>query len=103
MRSPLRGLFERFRPKHYGRRQPLILINGLAEQAESWYRNRRYWSRFFDVHAPNILSYEGEALHRRIAARQPITVDYLVEQLHTYVDQFVQSPPYHFVASSLGG
>jgi pimeloyl-ACP methyl ester carboxylesterase len=103
MRSPLRGLFERLRPKQYGRRQPLVLINGLAEQAESWYRNRRYWSRYFDVYAPNILAYEGEALHRKISAREPISVEYLVQQLHTYLDQYVQTPPYHLVSSSLGG
>ncbi|MCS6864485.1 MAG: alpha/beta hydrolase [Gemmataceae bacterium] len=103
MRSPLKGLLERLRPQHYARRRPLILINGLAEQAESWYRNRKYWSRFFEVHAPNILAYEGDALHRKIAAKEEITVDYLVEQLHLYLDQFVQTPPYHLVSSSLGG
>jgi pimeloyl-ACP methyl ester carboxylesterase len=103
MRSPIKGLLERLRPRHYARRPPLILINGLAEQAESWYRNRKFWSRHFDVHAPNILAYEGEALHRRIAAKEPITVDYLVNQLFTYLDQFVQTPPYHIVSSSLGG
>jgi pimeloyl-ACP methyl ester carboxylesterase len=103
MPSPLSGLLERFRPKQYGRKQPLILINGLAEQAESWYRNRKYWSRFFDVHAPNILAYEGAALHRRIGTKEPITVEYLVQQFHTFLDQFVQTPPYHLVASSLGG
>jgi len=103
MRSPLNGLFERIRPRQYGRKQPLILLNGLAEQAETWYRNRKFWSRFFDVHTPNILAYEGEAFHRRIAAREPISIDYLVGQLYTYLDQFVQTPPYHFVSSSLGG
>jgi pimeloyl-ACP methyl ester carboxylesterase len=103
MPSPLNGLIARFRPKQYGRRQPLVLLNGLAEQAESWYRNRRFWSRFFEVLTPNILVYEGEALHRRIEAKEPITVDYFVEQLHTYLTQFVQSPPYHLVSSSLGG
>lgn len=103
MPSPLKGLLDRLRPKHYGRKQPLVLINGLAEQAESWYRNRKYWSRFFDVFTPNILAYEGEALHRRIAAKESITVEYLVRQLHTYLDQFVQTPPYHLVSSSLGG
>jgi pimeloyl-ACP methyl ester carboxylesterase len=103
MTSPLNGLLERIRPKQYGRQHPLILLNGLAEQAETWYRNRRFWNRYFDVHAPNILAYEGEALHRRIAAKEALTVDYLVEQLHTYLFQFVQTPPYHIVSSSLGG
>lgn len=101
--APWNGLFERLRPKAYGRRQPLILINGLAEQAESWFRNRRFWSRYFDVHMPNILVYDGDGFHRRIAAKQPITVDYLVGQFHMYLDQFVQTPPYCLVASSLGG
>src|SRR3954467_4207480 len=103
MPTPLNGLIERFRPKRYSRRQPLILINGLAEQAESWYRNRRFWSRYFDLHAPNILAYEGEVLQKRIASDRPITVEFLVSQLHTYLTQFVQTPPYHFVSSSLGG
>lgn len=103
MPSPLNDLLERFRPKQYGRRQSLVLLNGLAEQAESWYRNRKFWGRYFDVLTPNILVYEGEALHRRISAREPVTVDYLVGQLHTYLDQFVQTPPYHIVSSSLGG
>jgi pimeloyl-ACP methyl ester carboxylesterase len=101
--APWNGIFERLRPKSYGRRQPLILINGLAEQHESWFKNRRYWSRYFDLYQPNILVYEGAAIHRRIEEKQPISVDYLVGQLHTFVEQFVQNPPYHLVASSLGG
>src|SRR5262245_19781821 len=103
MRSPIKGLLERLRPKLYARRQPLVLLNGLAEQTESWYRNRKFWSRYFEVHAPNIIAYECDALHRRIANKEPITVEYLVRQLHTYLDQFVQTPPYHLVSSSLGG
>jgi pimeloyl-ACP methyl ester carboxylesterase len=103
MSASWKGLLDRVRPKKYGRKPSLILLNGLAEQAESWYRNARFWSRFFDVHMPNLMAYEGDALHRRIKAGEPITVEYLVDQLHTYVDQFVQTPPYHIVASSLGG
>lgn len=103
MPSPLNGLLARLRPKHYGRRPPLVLLNGLAEQAESWYRNRRFWSRYFEVLAPNILAYEGEALQQQIRSREPVTVDYLVGQLHTYLTRFVQTPPYHLVSSSLGG
>ena len=91
MPSPFRGILERLRPRQYGRKQPLVLINGLAEQAESWYRNRKYWTRFFDVYTPNILAFEGEALHRKIAARQQISVEYLVQQLHTFLDEFVQT------------
>lgn len=87
----------------YARRDPVVLINGLAEQAESWYCNLDVWRRDFDVYQPNLLAYEGAALHRRIDAGQPIDVDYLVARLHEYLDGFVQSPPYHLVANSLGG
>lgn len=87
----------------YSRRAPLVLVNGLAEQAESWYCNLDAWRRHFDVYQPNLLAYEGAALHRRIDAGQPIDVDYLVERLHEYLDGFVQAPPYHLVANSLGG
>jgi pimeloyl-ACP methyl ester carboxylesterase len=101
--TPFNDLFERIRPKAYGRRRPLVLVNGLAEQPESWFRNRRFWNRYFEVLTPNILAYDGPCLQRRIAAKQPITVEYLVGELHTYLDRFVQAPPYHLVASSLGG
>lgn len=87
----------------YARRPPLILLNGLAEQSESWFCNLDIWRRHFDVFLPNLLVYEGPALHGRIDAGEPISVDYLVEQLHAYLDRFVQTPPYHLVANSLGG
>lgn len=98
-----RDWLDRFTLPTYRRRPPLVLINGLAEQAESWFRNHSFWRQSFDVHMPNLLAYEGTALHRRIDAGLPIDVDYLVEQLHLYLDSFVQTPPYHLVASSLGG
>jgi pimeloyl-ACP methyl ester carboxylesterase len=88
---------------HYARRPSLILINGLAEQAESWFCNVEAWRRRFDVHMPNLLAYDGPALHRRIERGLPIDIDYLVEQLRVYLDEFVQSPPYYVVANSLGG
>jgi pimeloyl-ACP methyl ester carboxylesterase len=87
----------------YARRPSLVLINGLAEQAESWYCNLDVWRRHFDVYQPNLLAYDGAALHRRIDAGQPIDIDYLVGILHEYLDGFVQAPPYHLAANSLGG
>jgi pimeloyl-ACP methyl ester carboxylesterase len=92
-----------FKPHAYVRRQPLVLINGLCEQAESWFRNEYFWRRYFTVYTPNILVYDGAVLHRRIDAGLPVTVEYLVEQLHAYLENFVQAPPYHVVAASLGG
>jgi pimeloyl-ACP methyl ester carboxylesterase len=87
----------------YARRQAVVLINGLAEQPESWFRNHWFWRRYFDVHMPNLLVYDGPALHRRIDEGLPVSVDYLVEELHRYLESFVQMPPYHLVAASLGG
>jgi pimeloyl-ACP methyl ester carboxylesterase len=101
--GPWQTWLERFRVTGYARRQPLVLINGLCEQPESWFRNVGFWRRYFDVHLPNLLMYDGEALHRRIDAGEPITVDYLVGQLHQYLESYVQTPPYHLVAASLGG
>ena len=101
--ASLNGLLARFRTKAYGRRPPLILLNGLAEQPETWYRNRRYWSRYFDVWAPNLIIYDGEVVQHKCATKEPISVEFLVNQLHTFVTNFVQTPPYHLVASSLGG
>lgn len=96
------GLGWRNKPS-YSRRAPLVLINGLAEQAESWYCNLDVWRRHFEVHTPNLLAYDGAALHRRIETGEPVDIDYLVERLHKYLDGFAQAPPYHLVANSLGG
>jgi pimeloyl-ACP methyl ester carboxylesterase len=94
---------ERWRPRRYGRRPTLVLVNGLAEQAESWYCNHRFWRRYFDVHLPEVIAYDGEALHRRIDAGLPVDVDFFVGRLHQYLADFAPRPPYHLVASSLGG
>jgi pimeloyl-ACP methyl ester carboxylesterase len=87
----------------YRRSQTLILVNGLAEQAESWYLNRNVWQKHFDVHAPGVLVYDGPVMQERMAQEQPINIDFLTGRLAEYLDRFVQSPPYHLVASSLGG
>jgi pimeloyl-ACP methyl ester carboxylesterase len=98
-----RDWLEQLKPHPYARRQPMVLINGLAEQSESWFRNLPYWRRYFDVYLPNVLVYDGPGLHERIELGLPVSVDYLVEQLHVYLTHFVQTPPYHLVAASLGG
>jgi pimeloyl-ACP methyl ester carboxylesterase len=87
----------------YGRRPPLVLINGLAEQAESWFANVDAWRRHFEVYQPNLLVYEGELLHRRIEQDLPITVEFFVDQLHRYLAEFVQTSRVHLVANSMGG
>jgi pimeloyl-ACP methyl ester carboxylesterase len=87
----------------YGRKPALVLVNGLAEQAETWFRNHRAWRRHFDVSMPNLFDYEGRVVQERIEAGLPITVDFLVGQLHRHLEEFVQTPPYHLVANSMGG
>ena len=86
----------------YKRRAPLILINGLAEQSESWFANRKHLTRHFDVKVPEILVYDGEELHNRIDSGGEVTVEYLADRLGRFLDEFVQRPPYHLVGSSLG-
>ena len=77
---------------NYRRRMPLILLNGLAEQPESWFANRTHLTRHFDVKVPEILVYDGEALHRHIDAGGDVTIDYLADRLACYLDEFVQRP-----------
>jgi pimeloyl-ACP methyl ester carboxylesterase len=90
-------------PPPYGRQHALVLVNGLAEQPETWFRNHRVWRRHFDVSMPNLFAYDGIVLHQRIEAGLPISVDFLVGQLHRHLEEFVQTPPYHLVANSMGG
>jgi len=87
----------------YHPRPPLVLVNGLAEQSESWFRNRAAWARSFDLKVPELLVYNGEPLHRHVAQGGAVTVDYLVGRLDHYLEEYVQRPPYDLVGSSLGG
>ncbi len=86
----------------YERRAPVVLVNGLAEQSESWFANRAALSRHFDVKVPEILVYDGDSLHQRIDSGGEINVDYLAERLSVFLSEFVQRTPCHLVASSLG-
>lgn len=103
MNPNVRKFFDLARLNAYKRPAPLILVNGLAEQSESWFANRTTWSRHFDVKVPELLVYDGESLHRRIDQEGEITVEYLTDRLAAYLDEYVQRPPYNLVGSSLGG
>src|SRR3989442_1753050 len=81
----------------YRRASPLILVNGLAEQGESWYCNRNAWQRHFEVYLPGLLVYGGTVLQQRLQRREPINVDFLTNRLGDYLDNYVQTPPYDFV------
>jgi abhydrolase domain-containing protein 6 len=86
----------------YKRRSTVVLVNGLAEQSESWFANRAALSRDFDVQVPEILDYDGDAIHARIESGGEITVDYLADRLCRFLDDYVQKAPCDLVASSLG-
>lgn len=103
MLHTVRNLLGLRRRDVYCHAPPLILVNGLAEQSESWYRNREVWQRHFDVHQPGVLVYDGPVIQQRLAANEPITVPFLTDRLAEFLDKFVQKPPYHIVGSSLGG
>lgn len=103
MNPTVRKFFDIHRMKEYRRPTPLVLVNGLAEQPESWFANRVPWSRHYDVKVPEILVYDGDSLHRHIDSGGEVTVDYLTSRLDAYLDAYVQRPPYHLVGSSLGG
>lgn len=103
MSTSVRRWFDLPRLLHsYRRRTPLVLVNGLAEQSESWFANKTYLSRQFDVKVPEILVYDGASLHDWIDSGGEVTVDYLADRLGRFLDEFVQRPPYHLVGSSLG-
>lgn len=102
MLSTVRRLFAGKSP-NYGSRPPVVLINGLAEQAESWFCSEEHWRQWFDVHLPGILVYDGPVFQRQLTAGRNITVDFLADRLALYLDEFVQRPPYSLVVSSLGG
>lgn len=103
MRKPHVGnIFSLRNLGRYQTRPPMILVNGLAEQCDSWCTNRHVWSKQFDVKVPELLVYDGDALHRHIESGGEVSVDYLADRLHTFLDNFVQKPPYHLVGSSLG-
>lgn len=87
----------------YRRPAPLVLVNGLAEQGESWFANRASLSRRFDVMVPELLTYAGASLHRHIEAGGEVTVDYLAGRLASYLDEYAPPAPFHLVGSSLGG
>src|SRR3954465_5427943 len=103
MNPNVRKFFALPRLNAYKRPAPLILVNGLAEQSESWFANRTFWSRHYDVKVPEILVYDGASLPDRIGSGGEVTVDYLTDRLAAFLDEYVQRPPYHLVGSSLGG
>ena len=64
----------------------------------------QFWARYFDVLDPEHPRLRGRgAPHRGSPPRSRSPSITWSGRLHTYLDQFVQTPPYHLVSSSLGG
>lgn len=72
--------------------EPVVLINGLAERTESWFANRRAWSRNLDLRVPGILACAGESLHSHIESGGSVDVEYLTDRLAMFLDEFAQRP-----------
>lgn len=84
-------------------RPALILINGLAEQEATWNQNVSAWSHRFRVLQPDLLSYDADWLHDRLAQDSAIDVPCLVDRLRDFLDGHGLFGPQCLVANSLGG
>ena len=83
----------------FGKKPPVILVNGLAEQYESWFFNVGPLNEDFVVHVPNFYLYDTDNYLHELSN---ISVSWVVNRLKTYLDSFVQTPPYYLVANSSG-
>ena len=81
------------------KKSPVVLINGLAEQYESWFFNVGPLGKDFVVHWPNLYVYQNDNYQKEISR---VSVPWIVQKLKTYLNDFVQAPPYHLVGSSSG-
>ncbi len=84
---------------NFKKKDPLVLVNGLAEQYESWFFNVPFLTEHFTVHCPNLFLYQTEAFFSEF---KKISVEWVEKRLETYLDSFAMTPPYHFVGSSAG-
>ncbi len=86
----------------YQQLAPLVLVNGLAEQSESWFANRAELSQAIRPEGARDPGLRRRTLHDRIDSGGEITIDYLADRLARFLDEYVQRPPYYLVGSSLG-
>jgi abhydrolase domain-containing protein 6 len=80
-------------------RPPLVLVNGLAEQEQTWFANDQYWQEWFLVHRPVLDvpdQYHGTAKQRLFSIEQRI------ERLREYIGRNI-GRRVHVVANSMGG
>ena len=83
----------------FRRKSPLVLVNGVAEQYESWFFNIGPLTEEFVVHCPNLYLFQSDSYLNELPN---VSVNWVADKLKTYLDSFAQTPPYHFVGSSSG-
>jgi pimeloyl-ACP methyl ester carboxylesterase len=81
-------------------RPALVLVNGLAEQEQTWFANVQCWRDHFEVHQPDLT--DGTDGCGESVLRPAPSIDQMVERLHEYNGRNV-GRPLHVVANSMGG
>jgi 2-hydroxy-6-oxonona-2,4-dienedioate hydrolase len=83
-----------------GERPAMVLVNGLAEQEQTWFANVRCWQEHFEVHQPDLTVAANE--YSGSGPQSKFSIDQLVESLRRYIDRSV-GRRVHLVANSMGG
>lgn len=95
----IQKILRRLIKNDFRKKPSLLLVNGLAEQYESWYFNTVSLAEHFVLHVPNLYLYDKDSY---LAQLSKISVKWIAERLVTYLDSFAEKPPYYFVGSSSG-
>jgi pimeloyl-ACP methyl ester carboxylesterase len=78
----------------------MVLVNGLAEQEQTWFANIACWRAHFEVHQPDLTGPAGEIA--RSVIQSEFSIDRLAKRLHAYISRHVARRA-HVVANSMGG
>jgi pimeloyl-ACP methyl ester carboxylesterase len=81
-------------------RPALVLVNGLAEQEQTWFANLRCWQEYFLVHQP-VLTGASDGGVASVSLNM-FSIDQRVERLHDYITRNV-GQRVHMAANSMGG
>lgn len=95
----VKGIFKQLRLTNFVKKPPLVLVNGVAEQYESWYFNVTSLSEHFVVHWPNFYLFKEDNYLKELSK---VSVDWVVDRVKNYLDSYITTPPYYLVASSSG-
>jgi pimeloyl-ACP methyl ester carboxylesterase len=79
-------------------RPALVLVNGLAEQKQTWFANVRFWREHFEVHQPDL----NFAADQCGGPLRSLFISQRVEKVRECIGRNIGRPA-HVVASSMGG